>query len=85
MSAFPHISDGYYVGNDSGFGVIDGHGEVGNLVINREGVVGIVSQIGKDIDEGFMRIILWKDIKNIWKRSIKMKDKGLYLGISAKS
>lgn len=62
------IRNGYYVANESGYGVINGKGEVGSAVLNDDGLVGIVSHIGRDYDQGFLRMIMWKDIKNIGKR-----------------
>lgn len=76
------IRTGYYVANDSGFGVINGKGEVGNLVVSDTGVVGLIAQIGKDSDYGFLRVVLWRDIANIARR-LKNKSGGFYLGISA--
>lgn len=37
-------------------------------MLNGNGVVGIVSQIGRDADYGFLRVILWQDIKNAYHR-----------------
>lgn len=68
--------------NDSGFGVINGKGEVGSLVVNNDGIVGIVSQIGRDTDYGFIRVVLWKDVKNIANRLKKSKEHSIYLGMS---
>jgi S1-C subfamily serine protease len=85
FNSFANINSGYYVGNDSGFGIINGKGQVGDLVVNSEGSVGIVSQIGRDSDYGFMRVILWKDIKNIIRRTTQQKERELYLGLSVKS
>lgn len=62
------IRDGYYVDNESGYGVISAKGEVGSLVMNEGGMFGIVSQIGRDADYGFLRVVLWKDIKNAARR-----------------
>jgi hypothetical protein len=62
---FPTINDAYYVGNDCGFAIINGSGQVGNLVTGKDGVIGVVSQIGRDNDQGFMRMIMWKDIRNV--------------------
>lgn len=43
-----------------------------------------MAQIGKDIDYGFLRVVLWKDIRNIAHRLKKIKNTGgVYLGISA--
>lgn len=80
------IRDGYYVDNESGYAVINGKGEVGSLVLNNEGVFGIISHIGRDADYGFLRAIMWKDIKNLVHRLQKTPDKGtIYLGMSVVS
>jgi S1-C subfamily serine protease len=70
------------VGNDAGFGVVNGMGDVGSLALTKDGVVGIATQIGRDSDYGFIRVVLWKDIKNMLNRAMKSREKSLYLGIS---
>jgi hypothetical protein len=37
-------------------------------VLSNEGILGIVSHIGRDQDYGFLRVILWKDVHNCFKR-----------------
>ena len=76
------IKSGYFVTKDCGFGIVDGKGEIGSLVMNDNGVVGVVTQIGRDSDRGFLRMICWTDLKNILKR---IKEEPIYLGISAKA
>ena len=80
--AYLSIKSGYYVAADCGFGIIDGKGEAGSLVINNYGVLGVVTQVGRDSDRGFLRMIHWRELKNIVKR---IKKTPMYLGISAKS
>ena len=65
------IKNGYYVTDDAGYGIIDGKGEVNSLVIDEKGVIGVVTQVGRDSDRGFLRMIRWKDIYNVAK---KLKD-----------
>ena len=80
--AYLSIKSGYYVADDCGFGIIDGKGEVGSLIVNSHGVMGVVTQVGRDSDRGFLRMIHWRELRNIAKR---IREKPLYLGISAKS
>ncbi len=42
----------------------------------------IITEKGKTEDEGFLRAIMWKDLKNIQR---KLNKEPLYLGIAAKS
>lgn len=79
------IRDGYFVGQESGYGIVNGKGEVGSLVLNNDGVVGIVTHIGRDYEYGYLRIALWKDIKNCINRIRINREEGLYLGISVVS
>ena len=53
------ILPAYYVADDGGFGIVNGKGEVGSLVTHEEGVVGVVTHIGRDYDRGFLRMIHW--------------------------
>lgn len=69
--------------NDCGYGIIDGKGEVGSLVINHEGVVGVVTQVGRDSDRGFLRMVHWAELKNLYRRISEKQS--LYLGISARA
>jgi len=45
------------VAQDSGFGIVDGHGNIGSLVIKSGKPVGIVTHIGRDVESDFLRII----------------------------
>lgn len=67
----------------SGFGIIDGKGEVGGLVIANGRAAGIVTSIGRDSERGFMRMVAWGDCWNVLKRIAKLQKDQLYLGISA--
>jgi hypothetical protein len=40
------LKEGYFITRDSGYGIIDGEGEVGSLVIGNDGVKGITVQVG---------------------------------------
>jgi len=42
------IKHGYIVAKESGYGIVDGRGEVGSLVVKDGKTVGIISQIGRD-------------------------------------
>ena len=46
---YPSIRNGYAVAQDSGFGIIDGKGEVGALVIRSGKATGIITQMGRDL------------------------------------
>ena len=82
------IKNGYYVTDDAGYGIIDGKGEVNSLVIDEKGVVGVVAQVGRDSDRGFLRMIRWKDIYHLAKK-LQASQKGeieqTYLGVSVKA
>lgn len=54
---YPSIRDGYLVAQDSGFGVVDGKGYVGGLIIKDGKAAGIITSIGRDLEKGFIRII----------------------------
>lgn len=80
------IRDGYYVDNESGYAIINGKGEVGSLVLSDQGIFGIISHIGRDADYGFLRVVMWKDIKNVAQRLQKRPEKdSIYLGVSVVS
>lgn len=68
---------------DSGYGIVDGKGEIGSLVITNGKAAGIVTQIGRNIESGFLRMIEWKDLPKIleYVRGKKQKQ----LGISAQA
>lgn len=74
------INDGYLVTKSGGFGVVDGKGEVGSLVIAAGRAAGIVTHIGRDSEKGFMRMAAWGDLLNLLKR---LNNSAFYLGISA--
>lgn len=42
------VKDGYIVNKDAGFGIVNGRGEVGSLVIHNGTAAGVVSHIGRD-------------------------------------
>jgi hypothetical protein len=46
--SFLSIKDGYIVSKQSGFGIVDGKGEIGSLVIANGKAAGIVVSIGRD-------------------------------------
>ena len=81
------IKGGFYVTNDAGYGIIDGKGEVNSLVIDEKGVVGVVTQVGRDSDRGFLRMVRWKDICHLSKKLQENNGKipEVYLGISVKA
>ena len=54
---YPSVKNGYLVAQDSGFGIVDGHGNIGSLVIKSGKPVGIVTHIGRDVESDFLRII----------------------------
>ena len=54
---YPSIKNGYLVAQDSGFGIVDGRGEVGSLVIREGRAVGVVAQKGRDLQSDFLRVI----------------------------
>lgn len=72
--------------DDAGYGIIDGKGEVNSLVIDDKGVVGVVAQIGRDSDRGFLRMMRWKDIYHLAR---KLQANGVvtqpYMGLSVKA
>jgi S1-C subfamily serine protease len=81
--SFLSIKDGYIVSKQSGFGIVDGKGEVGSLVIANGRAAGIVVSIGRDSERGFMRMVAWGDLNNVFRRLEKLQKDQLYLGISA--
>lgn len=52
----------------SGFGIVDGKGEVGSLVIANGRAAGIICSIGRDSEKGFMRMVAWGDLSNVLRR-----------------
>ena len=68
---------------DSGYGIVDGKGEIGSLIIKDGKAAGIVCQIGRNIESGFLRIIEWKDLPKIYDYIKGQKKK--QLGISAQA
>ena len=80
---YPSIKDGYIVAQDSGFGIINGQGQIGGLVLTNGKAKGIITQIGKELESGFSRMIEWKHLPNILD-SLKGK-KSPYFGISAQA
>lgn len=44
------VKEGVFITYDSGFGIIDSDGEIGSLVVNNEGIQGIVVQKGSKSD-----------------------------------
>lgn len=68
---------------DSGFGIVDGQGDIGCIVIKKGRPVGIVTHIGRDVESNFMRIMEWKNLPKILKY-LKEK-KNIHFGISAQS
>jgi hypothetical protein len=79
---FLSIKNGYWVAEDSGYGIVDGRGEVGSLVVREGRAVGVVVQVGRESESGFLRIIQWKYLHKLLNYSQGQK---LLLGISAKS
>ena len=79
---FPSLKNGYFVSEDSGYGIIDGKGEIGSLILKEEKTVGIVTQVGRDNENGFLRVIKWRHWPNIIKY---IKGKRSSLGISAQA
>lgn len=79
--SFLSINDGYIVTKSAGFGIVDGKGEVGSLVIAHGRAAGVVTHIGRDSEKGFMRMAAWGDLPNLLRRLVKQER--LYLGISA--
>lgn len=57
MKEFLGIKQGYFVAEDSGYGIVDGKGEVGSLIVQNGSIVGIVTHIGRDSEAGFLRLI----------------------------
>lgn len=68
--SFLSINDGYIVNKSSGFGIVDGKGEVGSLVIANGKAAGVVTHIGRDSERGFLRMAAWGDLPNLLKRLI---------------
>ena len=46
---YPSIRNGYITAQDSGFGIVDGRGELGGLVIKNGKAAGIVTQVGREL------------------------------------
>lgn len=67
--SFLSIKNGYIVTKSNGYGIVDGKGQVGSLVIANYGnAAGIVTQIGRDSEIGFMRMVAWGDLINVLRR-----------------
>jgi hypothetical protein len=79
---FPSIRNGYFVSEDSGYGIVDGRGEVGSLILREGKILGIVTQIGRDSENGFLRILEWRHIPKILKY---LKGPTVHFGISAQA
>ena len=77
------VKDGYIVGKDSGYTIINGKGFIGSLITKDGQAAGIVTQIGKEDETGFLRTIEWNHLPRIFNH-IK-SDKKLHLGISAQA
>lgn len=71
------------VAKDEGYGVVDGRGELGSLIIKNGKAAGIVTQIGRDLESGFLRFIEWKDLPKIL--NYLKRGKNIQLGISAQA
>ena len=71
------------VAKDEGYGVVDGRGELGSLIIKNGKAAGIVTQIGRDLESGFLRFIEWKDLPKIL--NYLKRGKNMQLGISAQA
>ena len=80
---YPSIRNGYMVARDSGFGIVDGRGEIGGLVIKNGKAAGIVTQVGRNLESGFLRVIEWSHLSKILK--FLKKNKQCYFGISAQA
>lgn len=80
---YPSIRNGYMVARDSGFGIVDGRGEIGGLVIKNGKAAGIVTQVGRDLESGFLRVIEWSHLSKILK--FVKKNRQCYFGISAQA
>ena len=53
------------------------------MVIANGTAAGVVTSIGRDSERGFMRMVAWGDLLNVYKRIEKLKNDQLYLGLSA--
>jgi hypothetical protein len=40
------LKRGFFITEDSGYGIVDGEGDLGSLITNNNGVAGIVVQVG---------------------------------------
>lgn len=76
------VRRGCFITEDSGYGIIDGEGEIGSLVLGKDGIAGITVQMGKDEDKGFMRAISWNSLIPILNY---VKGKAIHLGISTQA
>lgn len=81
-TSYLSIKDGYFVSRDGGFGIVDGKGEVGSIISTEGLCAGIVTQVGRDSDKGFLKIIMWNTLHHVARR---LKEQPLYLGISVKA
>ena len=78
---FTTVKNGYIVSKDSGYTIVNGKGFIGSLVTKDGQAVGIVTQIGKEEETGFLRTIEWQHLPPIL-HHLK-SHKNLHLGISA--
>jgi hypothetical protein len=46
--SYSSINNGYLVAQDAGFGIADGKGEIGSLILRNNKILGIVTHIGRD-------------------------------------
>ena len=67
---------------EGGFGIVDGKGEVGSIISTEGLCAGIVTQVGRDSEKGFLKIIKWKALHHVARR---LKENPVYLGISVKA
>ena len=79
---FMSVRRGCFITEDSGYGIIDGEGEIGSLVVGKDGIAGITVQMGKGEDQGFMRTINWNSLLPILNY---VKGRTIHLGISAQA
>lgn len=77
------MRNGFIVAKDEGYGIVDGRGDLGSLIIKNGKAAGIVTQVGRDLESGFLRFIEWKDLPTIL-RYLKTGKK-MQLGISAQA
>lgn len=76
------IRRGCFITEDSGYGIIDGEGEIGSLVCSKNEITGITVQMGKGEDKGFLRTISWNSLIHILNY---VKGRPIHFGISTQS